>query len=86
MQDNAYSKESVPNGQPTSSLIQRRAISSCLVAYYMGEGDDPHLATVSFQVVVESNEVTPEPPFLQSKHPLLPSQPLLITLVLQTLH
>ena len=33
-------------------------------------------ATTSFQVVVESNKVSPEPPFLQAKQPQFP-QPLL---------
>ncbi|KAK4831110.1 LOW QUALITY PROTEIN: hypothetical protein QYF61_015413 [Mycteria americana] len=35
--------------------------------------------------VVESNKVSPQPPFLQAKQPQFP-QPLLIRLVLQTLH
>ncbi|KAK4824657.1 hypothetical protein QYF61_017030 [Mycteria americana] len=36
-------------------------------------------------VVVESDEVSPQPPFLQAKQPQFP-QPLLIRLLLQTLH
>ncbi|KAK4814499.1 hypothetical protein QYF61_020861, partial [Mycteria americana] len=50
-----------------------------------GEGPNPHLATASFQVVVESDKVSPQPPFLQAKPPQFP-QLLPISLVLQTLH
>ncbi|KAK1203175.1 LRCH1 protein, partial [Pygoscelis papua] len=46
---------------------------------------DTHLTTTSFQVVVEPDKVSPEPPFLQAKQPQFPQQ-LLIRLVLQTLH
>ncbi|KAK4822235.1 hypothetical protein QYF61_011876 [Mycteria americana] len=46
---------------------------------------DTHLTTTSFQVVVESNKVSPQHPFLQAKQPQLP-QPLLIRLLLQSLH
>ncbi|KAF1644954.1 FERM domain-containing protein 3, partial [Aptenodytes patagonicus] len=52
---------------------------------YLGEETDPHLATTSFQVVVESDEVSPQPPFLQAEQSQSP-QPLLIRLVLQTPH
>ncbi|KAK4806346.1 hypothetical protein QYF61_017215 [Mycteria americana] len=52
---------------------------------YLGEETDPHLATLSFQAVVESDEVSPQPPFLQAEQPQFP-QPLPISLVLQTLH
>lgn len=33
----------------------------------MAEETNSHLATVSFQAVVESEEVPPEPPFFQTK-------------------
>ncbi|KAK4807532.1 hypothetical protein QYF61_003321 [Mycteria americana] len=49
-----------------------------------GRRDRPHLSTPSFQAVVESDEVSPQPPFLQAKQSQLP-QPLPISLVLQTL-
>ncbi|KAK4822933.1 hypothetical protein QYF61_023433 [Mycteria americana] len=52
---------------------------------YLGEQTNTHLATNSFQVVVESDKVSPQPPLLQTKQPQFP-QPLLIRLVLQTLH
>ncbi|KAK4826991.1 hypothetical protein QYF61_013091 [Mycteria americana] len=66
-------------------LAQLEAISSCSITCYLGEETDPHLSTASFQVVVESDEVSPQPPFLQAKQSQLP-QPLLIRLLLQTLH
>ena len=34
-----------------------------------GEEANPHLATISFQVTEESNEVSSEPPLLQTEHP-----------------
>jgi len=34
---------------------------------YMGEEADPHLATASFQVTVESDKISPEPSLLQTK-------------------
>ncbi|KAK4811398.1 hypothetical protein QYF61_003397 [Mycteria americana] len=49
-----------------------------------GRRDRPHLSTPSFQAVVESDEVSPQPPFLQAEQPQVP-QPLPISLVLQTL-
>ena len=34
---------------------------------YLGEEADPHLTTTSFQVVVESDKVSPEHPLLQTE-------------------
>ena len=50
-----------------------------------GRRSQPHLSTTSFQVVVESDKVTPEPLLLQTEQSQFP-QPLLIRLVLQTPH
>ncbi|TRZ18534.1 hypothetical protein HGM15179_008589 [Zosterops borbonicus] len=58
-----------PNIQYKPLLKQLQAIISCPITCYLGEQSDPHLATTSFQVAVESNNVTPELPFLQVKHP-----------------
>jgi len=44
------------------SLEQLQAITSHPVAVYLGEGADLHLATTSFQVAVERDTVSPEPP------------------------
>ena len=47
--------------------MQLEAIPSGLIASYMGEETEPHLTTASFQVLVESYKVSPEPPLLQTK-------------------
>ncbi|KAK4810562.1 hypothetical protein QYF61_004525 [Mycteria americana] len=85
MLENPFSEEKFPNIQSKPPLAQIEAISSCPITCYLGEETDPHLATTSFQVVVESIKVSPQPPFLQAKQSQLP-QPLLIRLLLQTLH
>ena len=56
-----------------------------LLLSYKGEEDNLHLTTTFPQAVVDSNNVTPEPPFLQTGQSQL-SQPLLIRLMLQTPH
>ncbi|KAK4820816.1 hypothetical protein QYF61_007210 [Mycteria americana] len=85
MLDNPFSEEKFPNIQSKPPLAQLEAISSHPITCYLGEETDPHLSTTSFQVVVESNKVSPESPSLQAKQSQLP-QPLLIRLLLQTLH
>ncbi|KAK4813829.1 hypothetical protein QYF61_001833 [Mycteria americana] len=85
MLDNPFSEVKFPNIQSKPPLVQPEAISSCPITCYLGEETDTHLSTTSFQVVVESNKVSPQPPFLQAKQPQFP-QPLLIRLLLQTLH
>ncbi|KAK4810277.1 hypothetical protein QYF61_015307 [Mycteria americana] len=84
MLDNPFSEEIFPNTQSKPLLTQLEAISSHPITCYLGEETDPHLSTTSFQVVVESDKVSPQPPFLQAKQPQFP-QPLLIRLLLQTL-
>ncbi|KAK4829773.1 hypothetical protein QYF61_006572 [Mycteria americana] len=84
MLDNPFSEEKFPNIQSKPPLAQLEAISSRPITCYLGEETDPHLSTTSFQVVVESDEVSPQPPLLQTKQSQLP-QLLLIRLVLQTL-
>ncbi|KAK4830766.1 hypothetical protein QYF61_013255 [Mycteria americana] len=81
MLDNPFSEVRFPNIQSKPPLVQLEAISSCPVSCYVGEETDPHLSTTSFQVVVESDKVSPQPPLLQPKQPQFP-QPLLIRLVL----
>ncbi|KAK4817921.1 hypothetical protein QYF61_002762 [Mycteria americana] len=85
MLDNPFGEAKFPNIQSKPPLAQLEAISSRPIACYLGEETDPHLSTASFQAVAESDEVSPQPPFLQAKQSQLP-QPLLISLVLQTLH
>ncbi|KAK4823665.1 LOW QUALITY PROTEIN: hypothetical protein QYF61_005017 [Mycteria americana] len=85
MPDNPCSEEIFTHIQSKPPLAQLEAISSHPIACYLGEEAHTHLTTTSFQVVVESDKVSPQPPFLQAKQPQFP-QPLLIRLVLQTLH
>ena len=85
MLDNPFSEEIFPNIQSKPPLVQLEAISSRPITCYLGEETNPHLATTSFQAVVESNKVSPQPPFLQTKQLQFP-QPLLIRPVLLTLH
>ena len=51
----------------------------------MGEEAEPHLTTTSFQVIIESDKVSPQPPLLQTEKSQL-LQLLTITPVLQTPH
>jgi len=66
MSDHSFSKEIFPNIQSKSPLMQLEAISSHPIVSYLGEETNPHLTTTSFQVVVESNKVSPQPPLLQT--------------------
>ncbi|KAK4810025.1 LOW QUALITY PROTEIN: hypothetical protein QYF61_005088 [Mycteria americana] len=84
MLDNPFSEVKFPNIQSKPPLAQGEAISSRPIICYLGEETDPHLSTTSFQVVVESDKVSPEPPFLQAEQPQVP-QPLLIRLTLHQL-
>ena len=63
--------------------MQLEAISSCLISCYLGEEANTHLTATSFQVVVESDKVSPWPPFLQAKQPQLPQ--LLLTRLMKIL-
>jgi len=62
-------------------MMQLEAISSRPIAGYFGEETDTHITTPSFQVVVESDKVSPQSPLLQTEQPHFP-QLLLIRLVL----
>ena len=63
--------------------LRLETIPSSPIASYMGEEADLHLTTASFQVVLESEKVYPEPLVLQNKQFQLP-QLLLIRLLFQT--
>ncbi|KAK4812409.1 hypothetical protein QYF61_019643 [Mycteria americana] len=82
--DNPFCEVKFPNIQSKPLLVQLEAIASRPITCYLGEETNPHLATASFQGVVESDKVSPQPPFPQAKQPQFP-QPLPISLVLQTL-
>jgi len=75
--------EVFPNVQHESPLVQLETILSSPIASYMEEEANLHLTTTSLQVDVECDQVTPEPPLLQSEQSQL-LQPLPIRLVLQT--
>jgi len=61
--------------------MQLEAIASHPITSYLGEETNTCLTTTCFQVVVESNKVSPQPPLLQIKQPQFP-QLLLVRLVL----
>ena len=61
--------------------MQLEAIASHPIARYLGEETNTCLTATSFQVVVESSEVPPQPPLLQTKQPQFP-QPFLVRLLL----
>ena len=46
--------------------MQFEVIASRPIASYLGEETNTCLTTTSFQVVVESNKVPPQPPLLQT--------------------
>ena len=63
MLDNPFGEEIFPNIQTKPPRAQLEAIPSCPVTHYVGEDTDIHLATTSFQVVVERDKVSPQPPY-----------------------
>jgi len=80
MLHNSFSEEIFPNIQPKPPLAQLQAIASHPITSYLGEETNTHLITTAFQVVVESDKVSPQPPLLQTKQPQLPP-PLFIRLL-----
>ena len=72
MLDNPFGEEIFPFIQSKPPLMQLEAISSRPIASYLGEDTNTCLTTTSFQVTVESNKVSPQPPLLQTKQPQLP--------------
>ena len=81
MPDLSFSKEIFPNIQSKPPLTQHDSIASCPVISYLGEEINTRLTTTSFQVLVESDKISLQPPLLQTKQPQLP-QLLLVRLVL----
>ena len=70
--DKPFGEDVSPHIQSRPPLAQVEAVSSRPVTCSLGEETDTHLATTSFQVVVESGKVSPQPPFLQAKQPPFP--------------
>lgn len=48
-------------------LVQFNSVSIHPAVGCLGEEAETHLARASFQAIVESDKVNPEPPFLQAK-------------------
>ena len=81
MPDCSFSKEIFPDIYSKTPLMQLEAIASHPIASYLGEETNTPLTTPSFQGVVESEKVPPQPPLLQTKEPQS-LQPLFIRLIL----
>ena len=77
MPDHSFREEIFPNIQPEPPLAQLQAIPFRSISTYAGEEADSHFT--SFQRVLESNKVSPEPPRLRTEQSQLP-QPLLMRL------
>jgi len=80
--DHSFSEEIFPNIQLKPPLKQLEAIASRPITGYLGEETNTCLNTTSFQVVVESDKVPPQP-LLQTKQPQF-SQLLLVRLLVGT--
>ncbi|KAJ7427687.1 hypothetical protein WISP_04800 [Willisornis vidua] len=55
MPDHPFHGGIPPHVQPKPSLVPHEAIASCPITDCLGENDDSHLATTSFQVAAESD-------------------------------
>ena len=64
MPDHSFSKEIFPNIKSKPSLVQPEAFASRLIDSYLAEETNTCLTITSFQVVVESEKVPPQPPVL----------------------
>jgi len=63
MSNYSFCEEILPNIQSVAPiLVQLEAIASSSIISYLGEEANTHLTTVSFQAVVETHKVSPEPP------------------------
>ena len=80
MPDKPSGEEIISGIQSKPPMIYLEAISFCPIASCLGEENNTHLLTKSFHVILESDKVSPEPPFPRVK-PQFP-QPLLVRLVL----
>ena len=67
MPDHSFREVVFPRAQPEPPLAQLEVIPSSPITR---EEVDPQLTTSSLQVVIESNNVSPEPPLLQTFKPL----------------
>lgn len=60
---------SILNIESIPLQAQLEAVSSNPVSCYLGEETNIHMATTSFQIVLDSDKVPSETPSLQIKHP-----------------
>ena len=81
MLDHTSNKEIFPNIPSKPPVTKLEAIACRLITSYLGEETNTWLTTTFFQVVVESNKVSPEPSLLQTEQSQFP-QAFLIRLVL----
>jgi len=83
--NNPFCKEVFPDIQPKLTLEQPEAISPCPVAYHQWEQTSPALSVDTFQILEESNKISPHSSSPQTKQPEF-LQSLLIGHTLQALH
>lgn len=85
MSDHSFREEDLdfPNVQQKSPLAQLEVIPCSPVTSHKGEAANTQFITTSYQVVVDSDKVSPEPPHLQTKQSQF-TQPFIIQPVLQT--
>ena len=67
--NNPFCKEVFPDIQPKSPLVQLETISPCPVTCHQWEETNPTLAVNTFQILEDSNNVSPQSPFPQTKQP-----------------
>lgn len=80
MLDHPFCEKILPDIQSKLPLWQLEVISSHSVTFHQKEDTDSHLTIIFFQVIVENDEVSPQPSLLQDKQPQF-TQLFLITLV-----
>ena len=85
MLSNPFCKEVFPDSQPKLTLAQLEAISPRPVTCHQCEETNSTLTVSTFQVLEESNKVSPQPPLPNTKQPQF-LQSLLRGQILQALH
>jgi len=65
----SFCEEISPDIHSKPPLTQLEAVASHPIASYVGEETNTRLTTTSFQVVVESNKVPPQPPQVPPQPP-----------------
>jgi len=81
MANNPFFEEILSDTQSKPPLAQLEAVSSHPITCHLRKETDTLLSTTSFQVVVESSEVSCQPTLLQTKQPQFYLQLLFICLI-----